>query len=117
MIEKIATRNSIQEAAKRVRQIIETWEEQYGGAEEAIPWEVVRTLIEPIDHICLYREEVDQLQQKENSPTATIESEILAVQLDRIEKALARLNTQTSAPTQETPKRAYATTIQQLKPP
>jgi hypothetical protein len=32
----MATRNSIQEAAKRVRQIIETWEEQYGGAEEVI---------------------------------------------------------------------------------
>jgi hypothetical protein len=33
----MATRNLIQEAAKRVQQIIETWEEQYEGAEEAIP--------------------------------------------------------------------------------
>jgi len=57
----MATGNSIQEAAKRVRQTIEAWKEQYRGAEEAIPWEVVRTLIEPIDHICSYREEVDQL--------------------------------------------------------
>ena len=113
----MATGNSIQEAAKRVRQTIEAWEEQYGGAEEAIPWEVVRTLIEPIDHICSYREEVDQLQQKENSPTATIESEILAVRLDRIEKALARLSTQTPAPTQETPTRSYATAVRQPKPP
>jgi protein required for attachment to host cells len=78
---------------------------------------VVCTLIEPINYICSYREEVDQLQQKENSLTATIESEILAVRLDRIEKALARLSTQTSAPTQETPKRAYATAVQQPKPP
>jgi hypothetical protein len=78
---------------------------------------VVRTLIEPIDYICSHREEVDQLQQKENSPIATIESEILAVQLDRIKKALARLSTQTSAPTQETPKRAYATAVRQPKPP
>jgi hypothetical protein len=30
------TENSIQEAAKRVRQTIEIWEEQYEGAEEAI---------------------------------------------------------------------------------
>jgi hypothetical protein len=112
----MATRNLIQEAAKRVRQIIEAWEEQYGGAEEVIPWEVVRTLIEPIDHTCLYREEVDQLQQKENSPTATIESEILAVRLDRIEKALARLSTQTPAPTQETLKRSYVTAVRQPKP-
>ena len=96
----MTTRNSIQEAARRVRQTIEAWEEQYGGAEEAVPWEVVRTLIKPIDHICLYREEVDQPQQEENTPTAIIESEILAVRLDRIEKALARLSTQTPAPTQ-----------------
>ena len=103
----MTTRNSIQEAARCVRQTIEAWEEQYGGAEEAVPWEVVRTLIEPIDHICFYKEEVDQPQQEENSPTATIESEILAVRLDRIEKALARLSTQTPAPTQGAPTKSY----------
>ena len=65
-IGRMTTRNSIQEAARRVRQTIEAWEEQHGGAEEAVPWEVVRTLIEHIDHICLYREEVDQPQQEEN---------------------------------------------------
>jgi hypothetical protein len=53
---------------------------------------VIYTLIEPINHIYLYKEEVDQLQQKENSLIEIIESEILAIQLDRIEKALARLN-------------------------
>jgi hypothetical protein len=58
-----------------------------------ILWEVIYTLIEPINYICLYKEEVDQLQQKENSLIVIIESEILAIQLDRIKKALARLNT------------------------
>jgi len=111
----MTTRNSIQEAARRVRQTIEAWEEQYRGAEEAVPWEVVRTLIEPIDHICLYREEVDQPQQEENTSTATIESEILAVRLDRIEKALARLSTQTLALTQGAPTKSYATAVRQPK--
>ena len=116
-IGRMTTRNSIQEAARRVRQTIEAWEEQYGGAEEAVPREVVRTLIEPIDHICLYREEVDQPQQEENTPTATIESEILAVRLDRIEKALARLSTQTPAPTQGALTKSYATAVRQPKSP
>ena len=78
---------------------------------------MVRTLIEPIDHICLYREQVDQPQQEENTSTATIESEILAVRLDRIEKALARLSTQTPALTQEAPTKSYATAVRQPKLP
>jgi hypothetical protein len=45
----IATRSSIQKAAKCAQQIVEAWEEEYGGAEEAVPWNIVRTLIEPID--------------------------------------------------------------------
>ena len=52
-----ATRSSIQKAAKCVRQIVKAWEEEYRGAEEAVPWNIVRTLIEPIDHICLYRDD------------------------------------------------------------
>ena len=113
----MTTRNSIQEAARRVRQTIEAWEEQYGGAEEAVLQEVVRTLIEPIDHICLQKEEVGQPQQEENTPTATIESEILAVRLDRIEKALARLSVQTLVPTRGAPTKSYVTAVRQPKLP
>ena len=52
-----ATRSSIQKAAKCVQQIVEAQEEEYRGVEEAVPWNIVRTLIEPIDYICLYRDD------------------------------------------------------------
>ena len=89
-----ATRSSIQKAAKCIRQIVEAWEEEYEGAEEAVPWNIVRTLMEPIDHICLYRDDAqdDAPQQKKNIPHTSNEAEILAVRLDRIKKTLSRLN-------------------------
>ena len=113
-----ATRSSIQKAAKCVRQIVEAWEEEYGGAEEAVPWNVVRTLIKPIDHICSYRDDAqdDVPQQKENAPHASNEAEILAVRLDRIEKTLSRLNAPTLTEAQhEAPAKSYATVVQQPK--
>jgi len=122
-----ATRSSIQKAAKCVRQIVEAWEEEYGGAEEAVPWNIVRTLIEPIDHICLYRDDAqddarddaqdDAPQQTQGIPHTSNEAEILAVRLDRIEKTLSRLNAPTPTSTQrEAPTKSYATVVRQPKP-
>ena len=114
----MATRITIQKAAERVRQIVEAWEEEYGGAEEGVPWSVVRTLIEPIDHICSYRDDTQDnaSQQRENASHAPNKAEILAVRLDRIEKTLSRLNTPTSTSTQhKAPAKSYATVVQQSR--
>ena len=122
-----ATRSSIQKAAKYVRQIVETWEEEYREAEEAVLWNIVRTLIEPIDHIYLYRDDAqdnarddaqdDAPEQKKNIPHTSNEAEILAVRLDRIKKTLSHLNASTLTLTQrEALTKSYTTVVQQPKP-
>jgi hypothetical protein len=38
---------------------MKAWEEEYRGAEKAVPWNIVCTLIESIDHICSYRDDAE----------------------------------------------------------
>ena len=117
----ISINQTLEQAVELIQETVQRWEEEYGGAEEAVPWREIRMLIEPIEKICSHKRETTQKMtqtqtERQSQPIATADTETLATRLDRIEKTLTQLGTRT--PTQQrASSSSYAAALQKPSPP
>ncbi|KAF7507824.1 hypothetical protein GJ744_010125 [Endocarpon pusillum] len=94
--------------ANHIQETAEQWEILYGGAEQDVPWNEVRRLLDPLYQLCSYEYYHPAIPLNQNASNASDTlpmlithakrdqdaSELLAVRLERIEKTLLRLEPQ-----------------------
>ncbi|KAF7502079.1 hypothetical protein GJ744_007422 [Endocarpon pusillum] len=117
--------------ANHIQEIAEQWEILYGGAEQEVPWNEVRRLLDPLYQLCSYEyyHPAAPLNQSASNTSDTLPtpithakrdqdaSELLAVRLDRIEKSLQRLEPQLRAKQPSKPQRpSYADITSRPRP-